>query len=445
VRGRRGTLVAVVLTATLAVAGSAYAAEEGTVVEEVLGILKERGLVDDQEYQRLVMKNASYEKKEQEGFLSRIDWSGDFRFRMENFWYDRDARGFEQSERTRLRYRLRIKGEVPINEYISTVFRLASGEKQDSSSSRVSADPRSTNRTLGRDNDFGNDGIFLDLAYVELRAPSGWMEDTEMKGRAGKVPNPFRWKNGKDYMMWDSDITPEGVGFQLTSQPTEKWKLFLNTGYFIADENSSSKDPHVLGIQGGFGVTPNEEMEYGARLTWYNWRSLDSSFFGRSANFGSLPGGLTDGSPTSSNDGMSVGELGAYFRYKGIEDWPMLLYGHYAQNFDAESTTFASDQDTGWGFGLEVGDKKKYAKLGTGYYELEANFWPAQFVDSNLFDGRTNGKGWTFYGSREILPHTDLNVTLFYSDELEDEIPPFGQSVANAKRYRLQTDLVVKF
>ena len=67
------------------------------------------------------------------------------------------------------------------------------------------------------------------------------------------------------------------------------------------------------------------------------------------------------------------------------------------------------------------------------------------FPDADLFDGFTNRKGWTVYGSRQILPNTEFAVTLFFSDELRASTPDFERSVANADRIRLQTDIKVKF
>ena len=146
----------------------------------------------------------------------------------------------------------------------------------------------------------------------------------------------------------------------------------------------------------------------------------------------------------------SVGEIAAYVRYDGIEGWPLLVFGHFAQNFDAESlfdpVTLASagEEDTGWGLGLEIGDKKKYLKVGAGYYHVEANFFPAMMIDSDFSDGNTNRKAWLVYFSRQILANTDINITLFKSDRLESG-PLFATSVSGSDRYRLQTDLQVKF
>ena len=63
----------------------------------------------------------------------------------------------------------------------------------------------------------------------------------------------------------------------------------------------------------------------------------------------------------------------------------------------------------------------------------------------DLFDGRTNREGWLIYGSREIFPNTDLNLTTFLSQAMNDSLPTYQNSALNAKRLRLQADLLVKF
>jgi hypothetical protein len=46
---------------------------------------------------------------------------------------------------------------------------------------------------------------------------------------------------------------------------------------------------------------------------------------------------------------------------------------------------------------------------------------------------------------RQLLPNTDLGITLFVSDAIEDALPDFTDSVAGSDRLRLQTDLQVSF
>jgi len=439
----RFKVVSAVLCVALGAAPGAFAAED-PVVQDVLEILKERGIVDDGQYVELSAKNASYQE-EHDTLLGRIEWSGDFRFRFENFWFDRDPLGNNKSNRNRIRYRLRLQGKAEVNDYIDAVFRIASGEALNFDE----GGNRSTNRTLGRSRDFNLNGIFIDRAFLEFHTPSDWgVEGLELKATAGKVYNPFRWKNGKDYMIWDGDINPEGIAAMASYDVNENLNLFLNTGYFILDENSSNADPHVWGVQGGVGATLAEDWKVGGRASFYSWRSLNSSFFGRSDRFGNVENGLNSGSPTIRAADLGVVEIGGYVRYEGIENWPVLLYGHFARNLDAHSSDIFPDagkEDTGWGLGAQIGSKKKFVALGVGYYHLEANFSPAQFIDSDLFDGFTNRKGWTVYGARQILPNTELAVTLFWSDVIDRSIPAFSASVPNSERIRLQTDIKVKF
>jgi hypothetical protein len=414
----------------------ARADEPQPVIEDVLEILKERGLVDDGQYNELVAKNASYEEKQQ-GLLGRIEFSGDMRLRYENFWFDDDDFGVDQSNRNRLRYRLRLAAKAEINEWVDAVFRLASGE----------GDPRSTNRTLGVGNNFDPDAIFIDQAYIVMRAPEGWVDGAAVTATGGKVPNPFLWKAAKWDAFWDADLNPEGVGIDLGYAPGENLKLFGKAGYYIVDENATNADPHVLGVQGGLVWTPTELVELGARGSWYSWGSLNSTFIGSSASSGSVSDGLT-GFTGARSKTLDAFELAGYLRFGGIEGWPLLAYGQIGKNLDAQASALfpgVEDDDLGWLVGAEVGDRKKLLALGLAYAYFEANFWPAQFTDSDFFDGFTNRKGWGFYGSREVLPNTELTVTLWVSDPIKDNVPGLDTSISNANRLRLQTDLQVKF
>jgi hypothetical protein len=75
---------------------------------------------------------------------------------------------------------------------------------------------------------------------------------------------------------------------------------------------------------------------------------------------------------------------------------------------------------------------------------LMANAVPANFTDSDLFDGQTNGKGFLIYGARQIYSKTDLKLTLFLGDALDEDIT-HSPAVDDSHRKRLQTDIVVKF
>lgn len=427
--GIRHSIAVFLALASLSAAGPALA-EENPALLETLQIMRDRGLIDEAKHAELVSKNQAWEASHP-SLLSRLEWSGDFRGRLENFWYQEDDFGVDTQDRSRGRYRLRIGARAKVNEVVTAGFRLASGEN----------DHRSTNQSFGSgDEDFSPDSIFIDQAYAELAMPKRFLPETmTVKGIVGKQANPFLWKHGKDFMIWDQDITPEGVGFQVAGMPTEALSLYGNAGYFIVDENGGSKDPHLLGVQGGFGLAPTEVFDFGGRVSFYGWNSVNDAFLTRTNETGSL---ITD------EHDYNVVELAGYGRIKSFAQWPILLYGHIAQNLDAESPAGVDDEDLGWGAGIEVGDKKRIM-LGAGYYHVEANFSPAQFTDSDLFDGFTNREGFLVYAARQLFENTELNLTLFSGEEIEDD-PAFDLSLIDddtpsAERFRLQTDLVIKF
>lgn len=420
------------------------------VVDDILQVLKARGIVSEAEYNRMAAKNAAYEEKKSETWRPKIDWSGDFRWRWESFWFDRDPFNPTDTGRTRIRYRFRLKGKVPINEYAKVIFRLASGDNDD----------RSTNQTLGGDGpDFDTDDIRLDQAYAQLTAPSDWipLPDGKLVAELGKMPNPFHWKSsgekiGKDYLLWDQDITLEGGQLLLSTKPAESTKLYVHWGYYIIDENSRNIDPHFWGLQGGVRHQASEDWKLGGRVTYYDFRSIDTAFNLRSASgLGGVTGG--GGSIIDGLNGNAFGakfdvvEVGGYAKYEGLEGWPLLAYGTYSKNLGAERSVIfgTSKQDTAWGVGVEAGSKKNWLKLGMGYWWLEANAFPSQFVDSDLFDGRTNKKGFAVYGSKQVLKNTDFNLTVFWSEPIENTLPAFEESVDRGDRVRLQADLQFKF
>jgi len=142
-------------------------------------------------------------------------------------------------------------------------------------------------------------------------------------------------------------------------------------------------------------------------------------------------------------------EGAAYLQARFIEDWPITLYADMSGNLDAQSSSLFpeadSDGDLAWGVGAEIGDKKKVALIGVGYWRIEANAFFSQFIDSDLFDGETNRKGFVFYTARQILPNTEVSLTAFWSEPIANELPAYAESVAQADRVRVQADMIFKF
>lgn len=441
----RGTITAALATcAALCIASPSFAGSDDAALTELVQILKNEGVLDDAQYNQLTVKAA--ERESRRDWYDRISLSGDLRARYEGFWFAEDAFGDDKRNRHRGRYRWRLKGKVDVNDYIDGVFRLASG----------SEDNRSTNQTLGSSLDFDSDPIVIDLAYLELtpfangKLPS---ENGSFGVEVGKVPNPYVWKVGKDFMLWDHDISLEGVNTLFTYVPMDEVELFGSAGYYVFDENSSAKDPNMIAAQIGAHVAPCEDVEFGLRGSYFGFRSLNPAFITRAADSDDGTsvtnggGNILDGFTGSSMGGhANVFETSGYLELAMLEGWPVLVYGSYSVNTSAERSFMfpgVDKENHAWGVGLEVGDKKERVKVGAGYWHIEANAFPSMFIDSDLFDGRTNRHGYAVYGSRQLFENVDLNVTGLLSNDLEKDAEP--ESVEDAHRVRLQVDMVVKF
>lgn len=410
-------------------------------VQEILGILRDRGIIEEEEYTRLATKNASYEKNSS-GWLPKLTFSGDFRARFEHFDFSEDETGSKKDNRSRGRYRARIGIGAEINDYANVFLRLASGPD----------DPTSTNQTMGDSLDFDSDPIRFDAAYVKFSPWKGGkvpnLEGAKLFVQAGKMDNPFYSKVGKNY-IWDGDLTPEGVSASFSTPVDDGVNLFANAGYFIFDENSSAKDPHVLGLQLGTQARVMDGVELGGHAAYYRFSSLNSAFVTRAYGMGNVVDGLT-----GESGGGSLNEVEAklYGKYTGIADWPITVYGSVFKNLDAERSATFTDvgrEDLGWGIGVETGDAKKYVELGLGYWYFEANSFPGVFIDADPTDAKTNRESLVFHVKRQVWSNTVAGLTLFQSDEIEDsagfQAAMGGGSVADAERTRIQADLEFKF
>lgn len=437
----------------LGAAAPAAAADEGAAVEAIVEVLRERGLIDDEQQERILARQAAERPKSLPAVAAVVDrlvWSGDLRLRYENFLYEHDDTGFEESDRHRFRYRARLGVTAAVNEWIKVGLRLASG----------TPNPTSTNQTLGSGNDFDKEAIGIDQAFADIRLPL--VEGVDAHFLGGKIANPFVWKAGRDFLIWDNDVTPEGGALTLATKPNEELTLFLNSGAFIADENSDHADPKVVAVQLGTMGRLSDSMSFGVRASGYEWSSLDADFIGRAAlnPTTATPGAAQNaGNLANAFDSSArIGEVSSYVTLATLPDWPITLYGTVAHNFFADDAVIAGvpvdQEDTAYGVGLEVGDKSRWLKLGVMWAHVEANAVVSMYTDSDMFDNTTNREGWLFYMSRQLLENTDLNVEIFSSDAIEDTgaftdcgaaCGPFTNSIVQADRVRGRVDLEMKF
>ncbi|MFA7486309.1 MAG: putative porin, partial [Phycisphaerae bacterium] len=172
------------------------------------------------------VEQKTFELPDSMKWVENIKWSGDLRYRHEQF--DNTDAGNEKRRRDRIRARLRLDAKV--NDEWDAIFRLATGS---------SDSPTSTNQTLG---DSGSDGfsskqIWLDWAYASWRPKS----IAGLNVLMGKMGNPF-YAVGKNQLIWDSDVSPEGIAAKYSFDLTEKDKVTITAGGFWLAERNNAAD-----------------------------------------------------------------------------------------------------------------------------------------------------------------------------------------------------------
>lgn len=140
----------------------------------------------------------------------KLDWYGDFRFRLEHDWDSQTAAGVAREDRDRARVRARLGVNLHPAENFSFGARIRSGSRKSQQSPHVTVADFNGNDT--GDSDLNADKWF---ARGETGKLWGWV---------GRNSSPF-WQQNE--MFLDEDATPRGIaaGYKFGD-------LAINAGYF---------------------------------------------------------------------------------------------------------------------------------------------------------------------------------------------------------------------
>jgi hypothetical protein len=202
----------------------------------------------------------------------------------------------------------------------------------------------------------------------------------------------------------------------------------------------------MFAAQIGGHIKVTDDIRFGSRVSYFRFGNVSMSEIQTGVDGNGGGGNIIDG--MTGDDSVNVIEGGFYSQFDCLEDWPITIYGNIAGNLSAESSSLfpqAGKENLAWGVGAEIGDSKEWVKIGAGWFQIEANAFFSQFIDSDLFDGTTNRKGLAVYASRELLPGVEASLTTFWSRPIDDSLPAFENSVPNAYRVRVQADMQFKF
>jgi len=388
--------------------------------------LKEKTLAEKIDQAAAEMPSTAEPKKEEKKedaipeilkWASKVGLYGDFRYRYE---YIDDDSAEEVRHRNRIRARLGLNTKV--NDEWDVGLRLATSEGSSG------GDPVSTNQTL--DNGFSKKSFWLDLAYFNYHP--NWLEGLSVVG--GKVVNPF-YTAGKNQLIWDSDLTPEGGALAYAYPFNDKTSMNLAAGGFWVNEETTGGDTSLWGMQGYLKHQINKPTYILAGASWYDyaniqgeeglateWANRPTSFFGNTAAPGNVFANDYDLFELFAEFGTVIGKL------------PVAVYGDWVKN-----TVASTNEDTGWLIGGSLNKMKDPGswQFDYDYREIEADAVVGQFNDSDFVGGGTAGKGYRFSFTYQLFKNVAPAVTYYLSE--------YDGRNDDADYSRLQADILVKF
>lgn len=348
------------------------------------------------------------------GWFQNMAISADLRYRHETI----DQQGKDQRSRHRIRARLGLNAKV--NDQWDLGLRLATGYK---------GDPVSTNQDLG--SAFSRKPIWLDMAFLRYRPD-------QLKGfevLAGKFEQAF-FTAGTNQLIWDHDLTPEGVLLRYTTDLTGSSKIHARAGGFWVAEHATEADPGLFGMQIYIQQGLSGQWSATAGLSYYDFTHIK----GHEALNLVWEGGTTSkffGNSSLGNRFVNDYDLLELFAQVDGNMWsvPIRLYGSYVVNTAAEQ---GYDEDTGWllGFTLNRLSKPRDWQFSYDYRDIGADAVVGQFNDSDFVGGGTDGKGHRLSLAYQLAKNVQAGATYYINQITRSSEQDYK---------RLQLDILVRF
>lgn len=353
---------------------------------------------------------------------SKINFEGDFRFRIEQDWNSLKPDGTYRDDRTRLRYRARFGVTYNHKNWVSFGSRIRTGDPT------KQQDPH---LTLGEGfKEFSTLPISFEKVYARFNHKwfSSWI---------GKNTFPFQKQNE---LFWSDNVFPEGIAVSglFNFQTSGIQSLKVNSGHFIASANGASfnSDSYFQGIQ--FVTTHiNKRLELFPSLYYFN----------------KIPN-IPDGNETFLMN-YTIFHFGTKFEL--IQNPRVTIGLDYLQNLEdyTDNTAIPSDlnnQKEGLITSVNIGRLKNKGdwniRVSHTYLERYAavdyfaqNDWVRwDYSSFGSKDGRlTNFKGFEIMGGYAIDSNMNLKMRCFFVEQ----IIPYGMFNETGNRIRL--DFNIKF
>jgi hypothetical protein len=414
----------VVIACLTAMAGSAWAADDTTELRQQLQeqykaitemqakLIKLEQAQTAQNEKIAAIKPGEMTIPETLKWVEKLKFYGDFRYRYENVSQESSGTEADAVNRNRIRVRLGLTAQV--NDETTFDMRIATGK---------SDDPVSTNQNMG--DSWTYKGIWLDRAYLTWKP--GSVEGLSVL--LGKLGNPFVTV-GKNQLIWDGDLSMEGIAAQYNLKLSDATSLFANAGgFYVRLDDSDTDSISMFGAQCGVTHQFDKDNKLTAGLGYFDYGNLikETYLLGTSSKGNSYSGGyLYD---------YNLFEGFAEYNTK-IAGLPVGIYGDYVVN-----TASNVQEDTGWLIGTTLNKCKDPGswEFSYDYRDLEKDAVVGTFSDSDFIGGGTNGKGHRFGVAYQLAKNTQAGVSYFMNDK-------YNTTTEKYDNYnRLQLDVMVKF
>jgi hypothetical protein len=320
----------------------------------------------------------------------KTEWHGTLRYRHELI----DTETASSFQRQRLLAKIDLQSHL--HDDLTLGFGLTTG----------APDPISSNQTL--DAGFSTKGIGIGNAYFKYN-PSGWKLLTV---QGGKYKNPFVTPGGTE-LIWDGDLNPEGLGFNI-DKDLGGIKVFFKNGFFWVEENNAGDDIMMTGDQLGVVLGLSDDLHLTVGSSYYDYYNVD-------------------GAATVFNTTSAYNELEGFLALNGkAAGIPWEVNGDLVYNLGAD------DDNVGWLAGFSLG-KAKEAHSTQFYYNyrsLESDAVLGAFADSDFGGGGTNAEGHELGFAYAVCSYFVPAATYFFNQQ---------GVTAGTDFHRLQLDLKFTF
>ena len=333
-------------------------------------------------------------------WADKIKWGGSFRYRHEMIKME----GVHENHRHRLQAKLGVTASV--RENVDVVIQLASGMNGLGSGT-------STDATF--DNAAATKNINLDLAFVK------WVPG-DVIVLAGKMSNPF-FRPGGTEVIWDDDITPEGIGMAYAT-PLGDAELFVTAGGVVVDERAQD-DAIAVGVQAGLKT----EVADGATVI------VGGTYYDFGAMKGRAPlvavGNTVDGAGNYAEDFDLI--EGFVQVETTVGDFPVAVFGDYVVN----NSSYNNGKAYLIGFAIGKCKAPGSKAFRYDYRRVQANAVVGAVCDSSFVGGGTNGQGHEIGFDYQVATNIKAGVTVFATDAY--------QNAPNEDYERVQFDIKFRF